>query len=176
MAEWTDNAAAVIYDYLRLRRGIPFDEIDNASFKAAHPICEAQVPNTRPDDRYLDWDETSKRYAINGVIFADDDPEQMMDEFRFVIRGHIFEHNTRFHIVVGQNRNPTTVIWDGDILEGSIVAAPSLSDRINVGNMEIEQSKYHDFQNYSAPAIVDDGSRLSVMASGSRRILVAAFW
>ena len=166
VAAWTDNAAACIYDYLVHRRGIPFDEIDDQSFKDAFPICEAQVENSRPDDRYRDWDPTSKRYSINGVVPADADPEAMMAEFGFAIRGWVFEHNTRFRIAVGQNRNPTTVIWDGDILEGSMETAPAVSDRANVAIMEIDQSKYHEFQPYAAPPIVDeaqlarDGERL----------------
>ena len=153
---FTDNAAAVIYDYLRVRRGIPFDEINVQSFKDAIPTCDFQVANSRPDDRYLEWDETSKRYAINGIVFADDDPESIMSEMEFAIRGHVFEHNSEFHISVGRNRNPTTVIWDGDIEEGSIVTAPSITDRVNAANMEMEQSKYHEYQNYSAPQIRDE--------------------
>ena len=155
VAAWTDNAAACIYDYLRVRRGIPADEIDVQSFKDAFPVCEAQVANSRPDDRYLDWAATSKRYSVNGIVFADDDPDTMMSEFAFAIRGHVFEHNTRFRIVVGRNRAPGTVIWDGDILEGSMVTAPSNSERVNSATMEIEQSRYHEFQNYSAPKIAD---------------------
>ena len=153
---FTDNAAAVIYDYLRVRRGIPFDEINVQSFKDAIPVCEFPVANSRPDDRYLEWDETSKRYALNGTIAADDDPERIRAEMEFAIRGHVFEHNTEFHISVGRNRNPSVVIWDGDIIEGSIQTAPSISARVNVANMEIEQSKYHEYQNYSSPQIRDD--------------------
>ena len=153
--EWTDNAAAVIYDWLRVRRGIPFDEINNQSFQDAFKICEEQVPNSRPDDRYLDWDETSKRYAINCAVPADEPPEKTRAEMAFATRGDIFEHNTEFHIHVGHERTPTTVIWDGDILEGSIDLTPSISERVNAATMDVSQSKHHEYETYSSPQIGD---------------------
>ena len=164
---WTENAAAVIYDYLRVRRGVPAAEIDNAAFQAAYAICNAQVPVSRPDSRYSDWDATEMRYAINGIVFADDDPDRVQTEFGFAIRGNVYEWNGKFRINAGANRTPTMTITDADIIEvESVTVAPSLSDRINVATMGLDQSRYHEFQSYAAPEVVDqvqldrDGERL----------------
>ena len=174
---WTENAAAVAYDYLRSRRGIPAADIDDASFSAAFTICEAQVAVSRPDSRYSEWPATERRYAINGVVFADDDPDRMQKEIEFATRGHIFEWNGKFRITVGANRTPTTTIGDADILEVlSITTAPPISDRVNVATMELDQSRHHDYQNYSAPEVVDqeqltrDGERLE--KNLGRRVLI----
>ena len=164
---WTENAAAVAYDILRSRRGVPASEIDDASFQAAFAICEQQVAVSRPDNRYAGWPSTERRYAINGIVFSDDDPERLMTEIEFAIRGSVFEWNGKFRINAGANRTPTTTIGDGDILEvESVSVAPPISERVNVAVMSIDQSKFHDFQNYSAPEVVDqaqlarDGERL----------------
>ena len=164
---WTENAAAVIYDYLRVRRGVPADEIDGASFQAAYAICEEQVAVARPDSRYKDFPATERRYAANGIIFADDDPERIQSEFEFAIRGNVFEWNGKFRITAGSNRTPTVTITDADIEEvESITTAPPISDRVNVATMGLDQSRFHDFGNYSAPEVVDqaqlarDGERL----------------
>ena len=166
-ATWTENAAAVIYDYLRTRRGVPEAEIDSASFQAAFTICEAQVPVSRPDDRYVDWPSTERRYAINGLVFATDDPERMQAEMEFAIRGNIYEWSGKFRIRVGENRSPTVTITDEDIQEVvSVTTAPPISERVNVATMGLDQSRHHDFQNYSAPEVADqaqidrDGERL----------------
>ena len=166
---WTENAAAVVYDYLRTRRGVPAAEIDGASFQAAFPICAEHVAVSRPDDRYSDWPATEPRYSINGIIFSDDDPERMQSEMEFAIRGNIFEWNGKFRITVGANRTPTTTITDADLAETgieSITVAPPISERVNVAVMGLEQAKRHDFQNYTAPEVADqaqiarDGERL----------------
>ena len=166
---WTENAAAVVYDYLRSRRGVPAAEIDNASFQAAYAICDAQVRVARPDDRYKDWPETERRYAVNGIIFADDDPERIQTEFEFAIRGNVFEWNGKFRITAGSNRTPTTTITDADLADAgveSVTVAPPISERVNVATMGLDQSRFHDFGNYTAPEVVDqaqldrDGERL----------------
>lgn len=164
---WTENAAAIAYDFLRSRRGVPADEIDDASFQAAFAVCDAQVPVARPDARYKDWPSTERRYAINGIVFADDDPIRIQSEIDFAIRGNVYEWNGKFRINPGANRTPTTTITDADIKEvESVTTAPAIADRVNVATMELDQSRFHDFQNYTAPEVVDqvqvdrDGERL----------------
>ena len=169
-AVWTENAAAIIYDYLRVRRGVPAAEIDDASFTEAFAICDAQVAVSRPDASYIDYPATEHRYSINGIIFADDDPDRMQTEFEFATRGNIYEWNGKFRIRVGANRTPTTAITGSDILKSpdsvSITTAPPISERVNVAVMGIDQSRHHDFQNYVAPEVADqaqidrDGERL----------------
>ena len=174
---WTENAAAIIYDFLRVRRGVPADEIDDASFQAAFHICNAEVPVARPNADYSGWPSTERRYAINGMVFADDDPARIQTEMEFAIRGNIYEWNGKFRITAGSNRTPTTTIADADILEvESVTVAPPISDRINVAVMGLDQSRFHDFQNYTAPEVVDqqqlarDGERLE--KNLGRRLLV----
>ena len=166
---WTENAAAIVYDFLRVRRGVPADEIDDASFQAAFAVCDAQVAVSRPNAGYRDWPSTERRYAINGIVFADDDPLHIQAEMEFAIRGNIYEWNGKFRINAGANRTPTTTITDADLADAgveSVTVAPPISDRVNVATMGLDQSKFHDFGNYTAPEVADqaqiarDGERL----------------
>ena len=68
------------------------------------------------------------------------------------------------------------MIWDGDILEGSIDLAPSRPRPGSTpASMEISQSKYHEYQVYSSPQIgtseqiTRDGAVMEKQRSGRGR-------
>ena len=155
---WTDNAAAIIYDYLITRRGMDPSDIDEASFRAAIPYCDGLVSVRRPSSDYIDWPSTEKRYAVNGTLLASDAVQGTMDELTWAIQGHVFEFDGRMHCVPGRPTTPTIDIRDSDLAEGGIVSydsTPSISSRANVVNMSLAQSAQHDYQPYSLPEKID---------------------
>ena len=163
---WSENAAALRYWFLRTRRGIPDAAIDHASVRAAVTLCGAQVTADLPEG-YEDYDATSARYAVNGVIHAADDPEQVEAELDFAWQGWVVETAGVHHFRPGADRTIARTITPGDIIaiEG-IQPAPALQDRINAAAMSLAQSREHDWLEVSLPEFNDtdaqdrDGERL----------------
>ena len=156
---WTDNAAAVIYDYLRTRRGMPDSDIDLDSFRAAIPYCDGLVSVRRPSQEYASYPTQEKRYAANGALLSSDAVQGTMDELRWCIQGHVFEFDGRMHCLPGRPSTAVAVeIGDGDYTEEGIISyegTPSISNRANVVNMSLAQSAQHDYQALSLPEKVD---------------------
>ena len=181
-AIWTDNAAAVAWNYLRERKGIPAADIDETAFRAAYTLCETLDAVQRPNSDYVDWDAQEKRYSFNGVIYADDAPDTVMRETEFAMMGDIFEFDGKFFIEPGRDfaDSEFLVIGDSDFADQEsppqIVVQPPISERFNVAEASIHQSKYHDFKEYAMPEFVDqtqltrDGERLETNLG--RRIFV----
>lgn len=113
---WTDNAAAIRYWWLRTRRGIPDAAIDHASVRAAVSLCGAQVTADLPEG-YDDYATTSARYAVNGVIHADDDPEQVEAELDFAWQGWVVETAGVHHFRPGADRPIARTVTPDDIIE-----------------------------------------------------------
>ena len=158
VAEWTDNAAAIMYDYCISRRGMSVADIDIPSFKEAIPYCDGLVSVRRPSSDYIDWPSTEKRYAANGVLFASDAVQGTMDELNWCMQGATFEFDGRMHCVPGRPVTPTIDIRDTDLIGEQIISyetTPPINNRVNVVNMSIAQSAQHDFQSYSLPEKVD---------------------
>ena len=163
---WTENAAAIRYWWLRTRRGLPAAAIDAASFRAAHSLCGETIHFSLPTG-YEDYATSSMRYAVNGVIHADDDPERVEAELDFAWAGWAVELDGVYHFLPGADRPIARAITPDDIIaiEG-IQPAPALQDRINAATLSLAQSREHDWLEASLPEFADtaaearDGERL----------------
>ena len=157
-AVWSDNAAAIRYWWLRTRRGLPAAAIDKASFQAAFSLCEQIITFGLPDG-YEDYADTGKRYAVNGVIYADDDPERVEDELDFAWQGWAVELDGGYHFRPGAERPIAGIIEPDDIIAiESIRPAPPLQDRINAVTVSLSQSREHDWLEASLTEFIDEGA------------------
>ena len=164
--EWTENAAAIRYWWLRTRRGLPEAAIDAASFTAAHSLCEQDIRLALPEG-YEDYAATSKRYAVNGVVHADDDPERIEAELDFAWQGWAVEIAGIHHFRPGADRPVARFLTPDEIIAiDGIQPAPPLQDRINAATVSLAQSREHDWLEASLPEFNDteaesrDGERL----------------
>ena len=154
---YTNNAAAVAYDYCVIRRGIPVEDIDTASFTSAIATSNELVNVRRPTTDYMDWPSTEINYAFDGTVFADDAVNGIMDEFRWCLQGNVYEFNGQYYCNAGKNETPSISIGDADIQEFiNLENMPSRSDRVNRLTMQMEQSWAHDYQNHSLPVLTDE--------------------
>ena len=165
---WTENAAAIRYWFLTKRRGVPSNAIHPIDFAHAFEVCGEEVDAALPQN-YIDagYDNKSPRYSINGLIYANDDHENIEAEMDFAWAGYAMEVNGIYRFRPGVDRPATIIIDAGDIIaRGNDKAAPSLSDRVNSGFMRIAQSRSHDFTQLALPefrddqAIIQDGRKL----------------
>ena len=135
--EWSDNAALVAGDYMRLHP-LPnivgtFNEkagrINYASVAASADICDEAVPI--PDGS--GGATTEKRYTIDATYQLDLEPAAILDTFRHAMSGHISFVGGQYNVTVGKYFAPTVTI-DGDWVAGDCryQAAPGSSDRYNV--------------------------------------------
>ena len=154
---FTENPVAIAYDFLKTFRGIPEDKIDAASFQSAIPVCDALVNVDRPTSAYRDWPSTEKRYTAGGVLMAGDDINTSQKGIEFAFQGTIAEYDGKFFVDVGRNKSPTIHIGEADIVElVSMQNMPDISDRTNACTLTLTQSKFHDFNEYAVPEIVDE--------------------
>ena len=152
---WTDNAAALRYWWLTVRRGIPATAIDTAGFTAAYNLCEQTISFSLPAG-YEDYANSSKRYAINGVVTSDDDPTRVEAELDFAWQGYAVEADGVFHFRPGADRAIARAIAADDIVRiDGIQPAPAIQDRINAAVMTLAQSREHDWLEASIPEFED---------------------
>lgn len=142
-AAWTENAAAVWYWWLSVRRGLPAAAIDETAFQSALTTCGATVYG-------------HPRYSVNGVISAGDDPEAVEDELRFAIQGNAVEWNGTYLIRPGVDR-PSVATIDDDLIITVDEArpAPALGERVNQVTAAIAQSAENDWLEWRVPAVDD---------------------
>ena len=94
--QWTDNAAALRYWWETERRGRPADAIDLTDFSAAYNLSEQTVDATNSGKSplpagYEDFEPSSKRCAVNGIITAGDDVSQAEDQLDAAWAGEVIE-------------------------------------------------------------------------------------
>ena len=165
---WTENAAAIRWWWLRERRGIPEEMIDEASVTAALAVCSEVVTVTIPaGSDYEGYEPKSARYSSNGVVHADDDPQRVENELDFSWQGYSVEADGVHFFNPGADRAPIADIEPDDILEGvSIQTAAALPDRVNAITTSLAQSSAHDWTPLALPDFEDtqaqarDGERL----------------
>ena len=167
VAAWTENAAAIAWDFLIQRRGIPVAELDKASFRAGIAYAGQRVAVSRPDSNYDTWPADEIRFGAGGVIFSDDDPTNVQTNLELAFQGSITEFNGLFYLEVGRPETPSVSITEADIKEMTAMQnMPDVSDRTNIVSGSLSQSKQHDFGEYAIPAVTDefqlarDGERL----------------
>ena len=109
----------------------------------------------------------SPRYAIDGVVSADDDNSIVLQEMLFAMAGYLVELDGKLHIKAGTETPPVRDLTDADIISvESIQPSPSHSNRVNAGLMRIQQSAPHGWTELQLPEIsistwqAFDGSKL----------------
>lgn len=164
---WTENAAAIRYWWLRERRGVPVRAIDEAGFHEAYVLSSQTIHFALPEG-YEDYATQSMRYAVNGVIHADDDPERIEAELDYAWQGWAVEAGGVYHFRPGVDRPVQRTITPDDIISiEAIRPAPALQDRINAATVSLAQSREHDWLEASLPELTDeaglrrDGERLA---------------
>lgn len=163
---WTESAAAIRYWWLTVRRGIPATDIDEASVRAAHAVCNAFITPTLPPS-YAGYAARHRRYALGGVIRSGDDAAQVEHQLDFAWQGYVVEQGGTHYFRPGADRPAADTIPAEDIISvGSVVPAPSLQDRVNAARATLAQERHEDFMPYSLPehtdtdALARDGQRL----------------
>lgn len=167
---WTDNAAAIRYWWLRERRGIPDEAIDLPSVRAAIAICDEVITVTLPDSHMEDFDNTFKRFTINGIVTSDENNRDVQEEMDFAWQGHVVEFDGRHHFRPGISSSETGDaaivapitghIMPTDILDiPRIQPAPALQDRINEATISLLQSSAHEYLVYDIAPVIDQPSR-----------------
>ena len=163
---WTESAAAIRYWWLTVRRGIPATEIDEASVRAAHTVCNAFITPTLPA-AYAGYAARHRRYAVGGVIRSGDDAAQVEHQLDFAWQGWVIEQGGTHYFRPGADRPGADTIPAEDVISvGSVVPAPALQDRVNAVNATLAQERHVEFMPLSLPEHTDadalsrDGQRL----------------
>ena len=96
------------------------------------------------------------RYAVNGVVFSDDDPSGVEAELDFAWQGYAVEADGVYYFRPGADRTVSRAITPDDIVAiESIQPAPAIQDRINTATMSLAQSREHDWLEASLPELED---------------------
>ena len=162
-------AAATRYWFDTVRRGIPSENIDWASFVRAYNICNEELtpslPTSWPNDTPPNWAEDPailgfRKYSINGTIFSGDSPAQLLAEFDDHWQGFSVEDGGVLHYYPGTNQIETDTIDGDDLLAlPSFTPAPSLAERANSVTLGMNQSSFHDYNSFSLQPIDDEDKR-----------------
>ena len=116
---YSNNAALCIRDYLTSDFGLADSEIDDTVFALAASDCD--------DDIALSGGGTEKRYAINGVVKANQSYGDVLNEMVTACAGTLFWGAGKWKLNVGVYTGPTKTLTLDD-LRSSI----SLQTRINL--------------------------------------------
>ena len=142
---------------------------------------------------YKEWLEgvgpTTRRYTINGVLRADDPPQQVEAEMDFCWQGHVLEHDGEQYYEPGANisdaHTPTIEADEVLFMSGDTSHSPedypverlgpTLQERVNGLEIMVDQSEGHRYRPASltisnARAETDDGEPL-VQSIGTRQFV-----
>ena len=140
---WSRSAAAIRYWWLTVRRGVPPEAIDSGSVQAADLLCRTSITYTL-SSQYAGYDNTAPRYSIDGVIYSDDDPERIEQEFDFCWQGSVIESNGVHFFRPGSDRTVVRALDTTDIMElTSIQPGP--------GSTGPPQQRYYDSESIVRP-------------------------
>ena len=156
--QWTENAAAIRYWFMRERMGIPAEAFDEASVRAAISLCGETVTTPLPAG-YSGYSGTAIRYAVNMVINSTDSVSAILHELDFAWQGHAVEVNGVWHFRPGVDRPITQHLRASAMLApGTAAPTPAIDERVNALTMQLAQSAAHDYQNYDLPLMTDADS------------------
>ena len=96
---------------------------------------------------------SAKRYSVNGVILGSLNPTDISEEFDFATQGEMVHDGSKWHILVGEDRD-AVLDWDVDdssLIEWSL--KKSDIDRFGSIDMSIAQSAPSDFLDAKLPRI-----------------------
>lgn len=164
---WTDNAAAIRYWWLTVRRGVPPAAIDATEFAAAFALCDERPTDLRLRTttsagaaNYPDLDANPKRYTINGLVSSGDDVEAVERQMDMAWQGYSVEAGGVHYFRPGVDRAVRRHIGRDDILVvGPTQPAPAMQERVNAVSTTLAQSAAHDYLELEIPELVDQELR-----------------
>ena len=171
---WTENAAAIRYWWETERRGRAADQIDTTDFQAAYSLCDESVTVVLPAV-YSEFEPTSKRYSVNGVISSGDSVPAVEDQLNLAWAGEVLESRGVLYFRPGvQDQNACASIQEADVVESPRVQpwAP-IQERVNAVTAEIGQSKAHQYSRLSLPEFVDAAAETRDGEKRSGRMVLA---
>lgn len=168
---FSNNAAAVIYHFLRYHFRAKEKEINTLSFQDSYSVCNEKMPGeTPPADPDLPTPEIPIRYAIDGIYDFDESYENIMNKMLSACGGKLIYTNGQYHLHVAAYRGPVPqdqVISLSD-LNGpiQIVTETPLSERINtVKGQHLDPRRSYqqvDFEPVTNPTYIqEDGEELT---------------
>ena len=112
---------------------------------------------------------TSRRYTVNGVLTAGDDPDSVEFEMDMAWAGATVFRNGAWAYLPGAVRAPVRALTLDDVIEVQLVQlGPDSDDRVNIGLMAIAQDADRDYLPYRLPAqeltdeLAIDGARREI--------------
>ncbi|AHI61253.1 host specificity protein J [Vibrio phage SHOU24] len=171
---FTNNAAAVVYHFLRHHFRAKESEINTLSFRDAYSVCGelmySEQPAPDPDDPSAPTPAVPIRYAIDGIYDFDESYENIMNKMLAACGGKLLYTNGQYHLHVAAYRGPAPqdqVVKLSD-LNGPIQIVPDtpLGDRINtVKGQHLDPNNFYqqvDFEPVTHPDYVaEDGEELT---------------
>lgn len=137
---WTENAAEVRRWWLTTRRGVAANHIDTESARASTALANDNIlPQSLTDSSEgIRW---TKRYTINGVISAGDDPSAVEREMDIAMSGHAPVWDG-MHLIRAGGERPQRLVLEGDDLLEHAVIRPGLdyTNKVNRMTMAMRRS------------------------------------
>ena len=155
---WTESTAAIRWWWETERKGVPTDEIDLYSVIEAHGLCtdilEYELPPEMRSTYGIDGGAIARsmRYAAGGVIFSDDRPQSVDQQFDLAWSGSVVMDGGVRRFLPGGSRKSVRQIGGDDIAEflGRVRGvSPALG--MTAIRMSLAQSTYHHFAPLSMP-------------------------
>tara|TARA_R100000655_G_scaffold40580_2_gene76303 strand:- start:4290 stop:7172 length:2883 start_codon:yes stop_codon:yes gene_type:complete len=124
---FSSNPALAIFDYLtdsKLGLNISTNNIDTTSFTTMANLCDENVP--------LSAGGTEKRYTCNGVIYANIQPQKILEDLLTSCAGVLSYSNGKFILKGGQFTSPSITLTDDDFVSSiEIESKKSRKDLFN---------------------------------------------
>lgn len=118
---WSDNWALCVRDYYLTSEedggiGADSDEVNEDSFIAAANVSDETVATSSG---------TQKRYTLNGVVFTDQIPSEIIEDMMTAGAGAPVYTKGEYHIYAGAYRTPTVELTPDDVV-GEFKVTPRL--------------------------------------------------
>ena len=142
------DAASFGFWFLTRRMGVTLDEINVGSFLRARAIC-VQPFHTFLQQKFLDDGHVADdiRYPMDGILYADDTPTQVLREIGKHMCGGIFLENGLFTFYAGHEQPVVLTITDDDLIgEPQISRVRNDLPGINGLRFAIAQDRADDYR------------------------------
>lgn len=140
---YTNNAAAVIYDYLVNHFNVPASQVSVDNFAEEFAICNEEMAGEEYGGR------TRKRYEIDGGFSYDETHSQVLGKMKSACAGEVLFVHGKYYLQVGAYRGPVpqSQSIELDDLAGpvSIATDTPLTERINKVNAQFLDAE-RDYQ------------------------------
>lgn len=124
LTAWSDNAALCVRDYLVDARGLGDNAIDDTMLSASANICDELVA--------LAAGGTEKRYTMNGVVTADSNPGDVLQNMMTASAGTLFWGQGAWKLKVGYYTPPVRTFTLDDLRSNiTLQTRASMADVFN---------------------------------------------